>query len=405
LVHSRAFYYGQASSPLQPAGDFLTVILFIHHRYRSVGGEERAVRDLQWLVRERLGEDAELLERDSSALPMRTAAAGLLVGGLHPESVARAVRRTGARIVHAHNLSPTFGWRSLAAARAAGARVVMHLHQYRLVCAIGVCFRDGAECTRCHGRNTAPGVALNCRGSRPESLAYGAGLALWQRRLAAQVDAFVVPSRFARARLHELGAPVDGAFVVPHVVRSILSEPPAPGRGHALVVSRLAPEKGVDVAIEACRIAGVELVVAGDGPERSRLEALAAAGARAGAALGAAGSVRFVGHVGDDALAGLRAQASVAVVPSRSAETFGLAAAEAMAAGLPVAATRAGALDELLPAAWLAPPGDALSLAAVISRLHGDRTAGAEAIARVRALAAPDVVAPALAAVYAHAVD
>jgi glycosyltransferase involved in cell wall biosynthesis len=375
------------------------VILFLHHRYRSPGGEERAVRDLQWLVRERLGEDAELLERDSGTLPSRDAAAGLLAGGLRPEAVARAVRRTGARIVHAHNLHPTFGWRSLAAAQGAGARVVMHLHQYRMVCAIGVCFRDGAECTRCHGRNTLPGVLLNCRGSRAEALAYGAGLSLWQRRLAAHVDAFVVPSRFARARLQELGAPVDEAFVVPHVTRSFVAKPPATREGPALVVSRLAPEKGVDVAIEACRIAGLELVIAGDGPERPRLTQLAAAGADAGAV----GRVRFVGHVADAQLAELRESASVAVVPSRSAETFGLAAAEAMAAGLPVAATRVGALPELVPADWLAPAGDALSLAAVISRLHAYRPASARAIARARQLTAPEVVAPALAEVYARA--
>ena len=65
--------------------------------------------------------------------------------------------RSGARVVHAHNLQPALGWRALAAARAAGARVVLHLHQYRLVCAVGVCFTRGQECTRCHGRNTAPG--------------------------------------------------------------------------------------------------------------------------------------------------------------------------------------------------------------------------------------------------------
>ena len=50
------------------------------------------------------------------------------------------MRRTGARVVHAHNVQPTFGWRALAAARAAGARVVLHLHNYRLVCAVGTCF-------------------------------------------------------------------------------------------------------------------------------------------------------------------------------------------------------------------------------------------------------------------------
>src|SRR5579875_1917073 len=141
-----------------------------------------------WLVREHLGEDAELLQRDSATTGRARAAAGVLAGGLSPDEVAQAVRRTGARIVHAHNLHPTFGWRALAAAREAGARVVLHLHQYRLVCAIGVCFRDGHECTECHATHTLPGVRHRCRESTAEAVTYGAALALWQRRLLDQAD-------------------------------------------------------------------------------------------------------------------------------------------------------------------------------------------------------------------------
>src|SRR5215207_5802118 len=198
------------------------MILLLHHRYRFAGGEERAVADLTWLIQEHLGEDVEVLERDSNALGSRAAAAGLLAGGLRPEGVAAVVRRTRARVVHAHNVQPTYGWRALAAARAAGARVVLHLHNYRLVCAVGTCFTRGEDCTRCHGRNTAPGVRLNCRGgSRAESLAYGAGLALWQQRMAESAHAFVVPSTFALRRLESLGAPLGGrAHVVPSVQRT-----------------------------------------------------------------------------------------------------------------------------------------------------------------------------------------
>src|SRR5437588_8930021 len=170
------------------------MILLLHNRYRTTGGEERAVDDLLWLLRERLGEDAELLARDSAHLGRGRAAAGMLAGGLHPEEVAAVVRRTRARVVHAHNVNPAFGWRALAAARAAGARVVLHLHNYRLVCAVGTCFTRGADCTRCHGRNTLPGVALNCRGTGLEAVVYGTSLSLWQRRLAAQADVVLVPS-------------------------------------------------------------------------------------------------------------------------------------------------------------------------------------------------------------------
>lgn len=360
------------------------MILFLHNRYRTPGGEERVAADLRWLVRAHLGEQAEFLERDSSALGRRGAATGLLRGGLDPAEVARAVRRTGARVVHAHNLNPAFGWRALAAARAAGARVVLHLHQYRLVCAVGVCFTAGAECTRCHGRNTLPGVVRGCRGSRAEAVVYGAGLALWQRRLAAQVDAFVVPSVFARERLESLGAPLGETFVLPAVVREFAAASRAAAGSYALFVGRLAPEKGVDVAIEACRLAGVELVIAGDGRRPAQPPP----------------GVRFVGRVDDGELARLRAGAQIALVPSRSAETFGLAAAEAMAAGLPVAASRVGALPELLGEEGLVGPGDPVALAEAIRRLGGDAAAGERALARARALVSPEIVAPRLAEIY-----
>jgi glycosyltransferase involved in cell wall biosynthesis len=368
------------------------VILFLHNRYRTTGGEERAVEDLLWLVRHELGEEAELLERDSKAMGRGRAALGLTRGGLDASEVARAVRHTRARVVHAHNLQPTLGWRALAAARAAGARVVLHLHQYRLVCAVGVCFTHGADCTRCHGRNTLPGLIHNCRGSLPEAASYAVALSAWQRRLAALADAFVVPSHFAAARLSDLGAPVRTPRVVSPVVREFAAvAAQATPDGYALVASRLSPEKGVEVAIEACRIAGIPLVIAGDGPERPRLEALSAGAA-----------VRFAGRVDRANLEQLRRGAAVAVVPSRSAETFGLAAAEAMAAGVPVAGSRIGALPELVPDDWLAPPGDAQALAGRIARLRGDAVAGTAAIERVRRLCAPEVVAPTLAAVYAE---
>src|SRR3954451_2855586 len=257
------------------------MILLLHHRYRYAGGEERAVADLQWLIREHLGEDAEVLERDSGAVENRAAAAGLLAGGLRPDGVARAVERTRARVVHAHNLHPTYGWRALAAARAAGARVVLHLHNYRLVCAVGTCFTDGEDCTRCHGRDTRPGVRHNCRGSLPEAVVYAVALATSQQRLAESADAFVVPSAFALGRLRELGAPVgDKVHVIPSVQRSFAERSHAAEGRFALVAARLSPEKGVADAIAACRAAGVPLVVGGDGPQRDELERLAACAGR-----------------------------------------------------------------------------------------------------------------------------
>jgi glycosyltransferase involved in cell wall biosynthesis len=365
------------------------MVLFLHNRYRVTGGEERAVEDLVWLVREHLGEDAELLQRDSAALGRPRAAVALLRGGLQPDDVAAAVRRTGARVVSAHNVNPAFGWRALAAARAAGARVVLHLHNYRLVCAVGTCFNSRDEdCIRCQGRNTLPGVRLNCRGTGAEAAVYGAALALWQHRLAAQADAVAVPSRFAALRLRELRAPLrdERVHVVPHVLRTFADGSRAAAGEHALVASRLAAEKGVEVAVQACAQAGLPLIVAGDGPRAETLRA--------------AGGARFVGQVSSAQLAELRERAALAIVPSRAAETFGLAAAEAMAAGVPVVASRVGALPALVGDGALVAPGDADALAAVARARFGDEAAGADGLRRVRELASPDAVAAALRAIY-----
>jgi glycosyltransferase involved in cell wall biosynthesis len=361
------------------------LILFLHNRYRTTGGEERAVAELMALVRDELGEEAELLERDSAQLGRARAARGLLRGGIDPDDVGAAVRRTGARIVHAHNLNPSFGPRALAAARSAGARVVLHLHNYRLVCAVGTCFNSRSEdCTKCHGRNTLPGVRLNCRaGSRAEALTYAIALARHQRALLDNADLLVAPSRMAAHRLEALGAPLTNVHVVGHVVRDFAERSTAADGSYALVASRLAPEKGIEVAIDACRRAGVELVVAGDGPHPLPRD-----------------QARFVGQVDDAELERLRARAALAIVPSRSHETFGLAAAEAMAAGVPVVASDIGALPEIVERDGLVAPGDPVALAAAIARRFGDSEAGDRAIEAARAIAAPAAVAPRLSAAY-----
>ena len=246
------------------------MVLFLHNRYRTTGGEERVVEDLLWLVREQLrgagrAARARLARRSAARAAARAAARRA-----RPERGRRGrCGCSGARVVHAHNLQPSFGWRALAAARAAGARVVLHLHQYRLVCAIGVCFTRGAECTRCHGRNTLPGVRLNCRGSVPEALAYGAvagavaaapGGAGRRDRRPQRVRARA-PARArraaavgARARAGAAAAALERTRTAAAALRAAAARPGA-GADYALVVSRLAPEKGVDVAIDACRMA------------------------------------------------------------------------------------------------------------------------------------------------------
>jgi glycosyltransferase involved in cell wall biosynthesis len=208
--------------------------------------------------------------------------------------------------------------------------------------------------------------------------------------VAAQVDAFVVPSAFALERLRELQAPIgERARVIGSVQRSF-ADASAAGRGtYALAAGRLTPEKGFADAVAGCMRAGVRLVVAGDGPQSAELRALAEGA-----------DVSFTGRVAPDELARLRAGAALAIVPSRYQEILPLAALEAMAAGLPVVAARAGGLAEAVPAEGLYAPGDVAGLAERVRALWRDAEAGERALARARDRFAPAAVAAGLAAVY-----
>lgn len=136
--------------------------------------------------------------------------------------------------------------------------------------------------------------------------------------------------------------------------------------------ARFRKEKGQHVLLDALpllheSIPDCHLVLAGDGPDRQLLEQRAAE-------LKVAGKVRFAGFI-DDIPLFLRAL-SVLVIPSLS-EGFSFAAAEAMAAGCPVVASRVGGLPEVVEdgvTGLLVPPGDAPALAAAAGKLLTDES-------------------------------
>src|SRR4051812_46369876 len=251
-------------------------VLVVHNRYRFEGGEERSV-ELQAAALSRADVTHALLERSSAALSRPNAALALLRGGSEDDDVEAAARELDAEVVHVHNMLPAFGPRSLAAARATGAFVVLHLHNLRLFCAIGVAARDGGPCFRCHHRNTLPGLVLNCRESVPEAVVYAAALARHQPAVFENVDRFVVPSEYARGQSTRLGVPGDRIDVLPHYLPAdAFAERSAAGDGeYALVASRLAPEKGIDIAIKAAALADIPLRIAGEGPVGGELVELA----------------------------------------------------------------------------------------------------------------------------------
>ncbi len=151
-------------------------------------------------------------------------------------------------------------------------------------------------------------------------------------------------------------------------VEPTLPEPPE-GARRLLVPRRLFQKNGVEFFVRALpRIVErvpVEAVLVGDGPERGRLEQLAAE-------LGVTGRIRFLGARPHAEMPGLLASADLAVFPSLM-EATSVAALECMACELPVAASRVGGLPEIVDeeVGALFRPADPEDLARVVVGLLG----------------------------------
>ncbi len=138
------------------------------------------------------------------------------------------------------------------------------------------------------------------------------------------------------------------------------SPTPPPPDGPVVAIGRLMAEKGFDVLIEATALMPPaerpEVVIVGDGPDRTLLEALA---------LRRSVTVQFVGAVAPSEVGQWYQRARLVCVPSRR-EGFGMVVAEALAAGRPVVATAVGGAPNLIADGdngRLVPPGDADALA------------------------------------------
>ncbi len=227
-------------------------------------------------------------------------------------------------------------------------------------------------------------------------------------RALAGADRICPTSAFA-SELVARAYPFDPASVrvIPNGISDEFLQPTAarPSTGtepFAIYFGRLAREKGVHVLLDAIARAGslpIRFVLAGRGPELERLRARARD----------LQHVRFETWLDARELAALVQRASFAVLPSLE-ESFGNTMAEAMALGVPVIATTAGSIPELIEheaTGLLVPPGDAPALAAAIARLASDASLrgrlGAAARTRAGALSW-DAVAARFEDVYAEAI-
>lgn len=204
----------------------------------------------------------------------------------------------------------------------------------------------------------------------------------------------VTPSAYLRELAIGWGVPADRVTVLPNPAPAVDEATPREElrarfgfAGPTLVFAgRLSIQKSLEVGVEAARRTGVTLAIAGDGPERARIEAL--------------GHARMLGTLPrDDVLALFRA--ADASLLSSSWENFPHSVVESLAAGTPVISTDVGGVSEVVKDGengTLAPPNDVDALADAIRRGLAD-------LDRLRASAAPSVALYSAERVYGTLLD
>jgi glycosyltransferase involved in cell wall biosynthesis len=270
---------------------------------------------------------------------------------------------------------------------------VVHAHLVHAAIAVAACPRHGAATVMTHHH----GDVLQLQHRRVEDR-----LDRWAtRRFGTVVAVSDAVARFVHLHDH-----IPAGRIV--TIRNGWSGQPVPHAPEPVIttIGNLRREKGHEHLIRAMPLVlashpELTLVVIGDGPLRASLHELSVE-------IGVGSHVRFLGHT-DDVWPHL-ARSLLYVQPS-VAEPLGIAVMEAMAAGLPVVATRTGGLPELVDSRTgiLVPPLDPAALAAAIGQLLDQPPARLEAMGAAARSAASawtiEAMTSAYASVYEHALE
>lgn len=331
-------------------------ILVVHNAYQQKGGEDTVMEAEVALLCSR-GHEVELFSRHNDAIATMSklaTAANTVWSSRVATEFENTLRRFRPDVVHVHNtfplISPAIYW----VATRLRVPVLQTLHNFRLMCPQAMFLREGKVCEDCLGKLPWRGAARGCyRGSKLQSTVL-AGMVTVHRAMGTwqdKVTRYIALNEFCRGKFIEGGLPAERIAIKPNFVDF---EPPAPTeRQGFLFVGRLSSEKGVDVLVSAQRqVEGSRLRFAGTGPEAPMLD-----------------KVPGLSAMGPLQMEQVRQEMSAAialVLPSIWYENFPRTLVEALGCGLPVIASRIGALAELIKdgeTGLLFEPGNAEDLA------------------------------------------
>jgi glycosyltransferase involved in cell wall biosynthesis len=329
------------------SAEFTVRIVIAHNRYHLPGGED-VVFEQERALLQRHGHEVFSYERSNQELqqpgllPKIIGAAESVWSRATYADFSHLLSRIAPDVVHVHNTFLRISPSIFEACKDAGVPVVHTLHNYRLLCPATNLYRNGAPCEKCSKGHPWPGIARGCYRSSRLATGLSASVTAYnrlRRTWEQAVNRYIAPTQFLKSRLIAAGLPPDRVTVKPHFVDS---DPGVSGlRGdYAVFLGRLSPEKGLQTLMASWeRLADIPLRIIGDGPERSTLESISRQKSL---------NVQFVGHLPRREALEILGNARCLIFPSVAYESFGMGIIEAFACGVPVVASRHGAMQELI---------------------------------------------------------
>lgn len=251
-------------------------------------------------------------------------------------------------VIHIHNIYHQLSPSILSVARKRNIPVVMHLHDYKLVCPNYQLFVDNKICYRCRKHRYCQAIKHRCfKGSLVQSTLVALEMFLHHRVwkiYEKAVSLYIAPSAFMKDTVVSFGIPAEKVEVLYNfidrpktVVENIETQ------NYLLYYGRLSPEKGIDVLLESLKsMANAPILkIVGSGPEMEKLKAMAQS-------LGLEKSVELLGPKYGADLEKIILGAKAVIIPSIWAENMPFVLLESLALGKVVIASRTGGLPELI---------------------------------------------------------
>jgi len=324
-------------------------ILLVHNYYKLSGGEDEVFRREKHLLVD-AGHEVGVYVRDNNEINDQTTVQKISLAARTTwawdshRDLASLLHREKPDIAHFHNTFPLVSPSAYYACASAGVPVVQTLHNPRLICPAATLSRNGKPCEDCaQSAFLWPAVRHACyQDSRAKSALVGSMLVA--HRLAgtwnAKVDRYIASTKFYRRKFADAGIRPERIALKPHFVETDPGVRDRPGN-YALFIGRLSGEKGISTLLKAWDdLKHVPLRIRGEGPLAECVQQAA----------NAEGSpVNVVPRLSGEDLLQLIRGARFLVWPSEGFyETFGLVAIEAFACGVPVIASRLGAMAEIV---------------------------------------------------------